>query len=202
MSSFASLPTVNAAVGQGQPQGQVQGQTTTTSTAAPGLPNTADVNNSAIQQGMSQPPMYQNGGSMPPVSMGQGYGGVAPPVSGMAVHPGMSYQPPPQQPLLWGTNAMYIFNYLIAFIFSWMSVCVCERTVMKTLFGAPVTSDVRIVGLFLWDRFECQGNVETGVMVLLEQIIPGCLLIYSLIWFWKMWISDVRIFLEILSLLF
>ncbi|XP_070209310.1 signal transducing adapter molecule 1-like isoform X2 [Littorina saxatilis] len=98
--NYTSLPTVNAAVGQGQPQGQVQGQTTTTSTAAPGLPNTADVNNSAIQQGMSQPPMYQNGGSMPPVSMGQGYGGVAPPVSGMAVHPGMSYQPPPQQPLL------------------------------------------------------------------------------------------------------
>ena len=91
MSSFASVPTVSAVVGGGQ-------STTNTTTT------TTDANNSALGVGapvslppMSQPQAFQNGSMAPAPS---GYSGIAQPVGGMVVPPGMSYQPSPQQPLL------------------------------------------------------------------------------------------------------
>ena len=91
MSSFTSVPTVSAVVGGGQ---STANATTTTT----------DANNSALGVGapvslppMSQPQAFQNGSMAPAPS---GYSGIAPPVGGMVVPPGLSYQPSPQHPWL------------------------------------------------------------------------------------------------------
>lgn len=187
MSSFTSLPVVNAMVGGGQ-------STTTTTTT--------DVNNSALGSGapvslppMSQPQPYQNG-SVAPASMPQGYSSVAPPVGGMALPPGMSYQPSPQQPLLWRTKAIYVF-FSFFFWKPWLGwLCVCAWMVPGWCWAAAQMADA---GTGVWPEWRCLRNSArmASCVQQLSVLWSACVFVH-----WLFYDCDVCVFLQTVLVFF